>query len=90
VCKIEEIIQYGNRDHEQVFILDDVLGIFAVDMNFYNDIINHKEQIFKTIGRTSKLVFTCRKSVYKEAFKLGSFVTENVIDLQPGPPIIVI
>ena len=82
VCKMEEIIQYGDRDHEQVFILDDVLGIFAVDMNFYNYIFNHKEQIFTTIGKTSKLLLTCRKSVYKEAFKLGLFVTENVIDLQ--------
>jgi tRNA uridine 5-carbamoylmethylation protein Kti12 len=27
VYKIEEIIQYCDRDHEQVFILDDVLGI---------------------------------------------------------------
>ena len=82
VYKIEEIIQYGDRDREQVFILDDVLGIFAVDMNFYNYIFNHKEQIFTTIGKKSKLLFTCRKSVYKEAFKLGLFVTENVIDLQ--------
>jgi ABC-type dipeptide/oligopeptide/nickel transport system ATPase component len=82
VFKLEDIIRYGDRDHEQVFVLDDVLGIFAVDMNFYNYIFNHKDEIFTTIGKTSKLLFTCRKSVYKEAFKLGLFVTENVIDLQ--------
>ena len=82
VCRLEEIIQYGDRDHKQVFVLDDVLGIFAVDMNIYNYIIKHKEPIFKTIGGTSKLLFTCRKSVYKEAFKFELFVTENVIDLQ--------
>jgi ankyrin repeat protein len=82
VCKLEDIIQYGDRDHQQVFVLDDVLGIFAVDMNKYNYIINHEEQIFTTIGKTSKLLFTCRKSVYKEALALELFVTENVIDLQ--------
>jgi ankyrin repeat protein len=82
VCRLEEIIQYGDRDHKQVFVLDDVLGIFAADMNIYNHIIKHKEPIFKTIGGTSKLLFTCRKSVYKEAFKFELFVTENVIDLQ--------
>ena len=82
VCRLEEIIQYGDREHQQVFVLDDVLGIFAVDMNIYNHIINHKEPIFKAIGGTSKLLFTCRKSVYKEAFKLGLFATDNVIDLQ--------
>ena len=82
VCKLEDIIQYGDRDHQQVFVLDDVLGIFAVDMNNYNYIISHEEQIFSTIGKTSKLLFTCRKSVYKEALVLELFVTKNVIDLQ--------
>ena len=24
VCRLEEIIQYGDRDHKQVFVLDDV------------------------------------------------------------------
>ena len=82
VCGLEEIIQYGDRDHKQVFVLDDVLGIFAIDMNIYNRIINHKEQIFISIRGASKLLFTCRKSVYKEAFKLELFVTENIVDLQ--------
>ena len=82
VCRLEEIIQYGDRDLKQVFVLDDVLGIFAVDMNIYNIIMNHKEQIDKLIGGTSKLLFTCRKSVYKEASEVRLFVTENVIDLQ--------
>jgi hypothetical protein len=27
-------------------------------------------------------LFTCRKLVYKEASKLGAFVTENIVDLQ--------
>jgi broad-specificity NMP kinase len=51
VFKLEDIIEYGDKDHEQVFVLDDVLGIFAVDMNVYHYISNHKEQIFKTMGR---------------------------------------
>jgi hypothetical protein len=68
VSELEQILQYGDRDHKQVFVLDDVLGIFALDMNIYNYIINHEEQIFTTIGKTSKLLFTCRKSVYRGAF----------------------
>jgi hypothetical protein len=44
------VATYGDRDQQQVFILDDVLGIFAVDMNIYNHIINIKEPIFKAIG----------------------------------------
>jgi tRNA uridine 5-carbamoylmethylation protein Kti12 len=33
VCKLEDIIEYGDKDHKQVFVLDDVLGIFAVEMH---------------------------------------------------------
>jgi Cdc6-like AAA superfamily ATPase len=50
VCRLKEIIKYGDRDHKQVFVLDDVLGIFAVDMNIYNHFINHRDSIFKAIG----------------------------------------
>ena len=75
------IIQYGDRDRQQVFVLDDVLGIFAVNMNIYDIVMSYQEQINILIGGTSKLLFTCRKSVYKEAKKLKLFVTENIIDL---------
>ena len=59
VFKLEDIIRYGDRDHKQVFVLDNVLGIFAVDMNIYNHISKHQEQIVTIIGKTSKLLFTC-------------------------------
>ena len=79
VCRLKEIIKYGDRHHKQVFVLDDVLGIFAVKMDH---MINYQENIVTAIGETSKLLFTCKKSLYNEAFKLGLFVTENVVDLQ--------
>ena len=82
VCRLDKIIEYRDGDHKQVFVLDNVVGIFAVNMNDYDDYINYGEQIFTTIGKTSKLLFTCRKSVYKEALALKLFVTKNVIDLQ--------
>ena len=79
MCKLEDIIEYGDRDHKQVFVLDDVLGIFAVEMN---TMYTHKDMIITTIGQTSKLLLTCRKSLYKEVSKLEVIVTENVIDLE--------
>ena len=79
VCELKDIIRYGDKAHKQMFVLDDVLGIFAVQMDH---MFNYQENIVTAIGETSKLLFTCRKSVYKEAFKLGLFVTENVVDLQ--------
>jgi hypothetical protein len=32
VCKPEEILLYGNFDRKQVIVLDDVLGIYSVDI----------------------------------------------------------
>jgi hypothetical protein len=55
-----------------------VLGIYSVDMTIYNSIISHMSSIFKAIGEESKLLFTCRKTVYVEAKRLKSFVTENI------------
>jgi hypothetical protein len=82
VCKLEEILLYGNFDRKQVFVLDDVLGIYSVDMTIYNSIASHMTSIFKAIGEESKLLFTSRKTVYVEAKRIKSFVTENVVDLQ--------
>jgi hypothetical protein len=65
-----------------VLVLDDVLGIYYVDMTIYNSIASHMTSIFKAIGEESKLLFTSRKTVYVEAKRLKSFVTENVVDLQ--------
>ena len=82
VCKLEEILLYGNFDRKQVFVLDDVLGIYSLDMTIYNSIASHMTSIFKAIGEESKLLFTSRKTVYVEAKRIKSFVTENVVDLQ--------
>jgi hypothetical protein len=61
-----------------------VIKIFEwfIEEAFSQPLFTHKKMVFTTIGQTSKLLFTCRKSVYKEASKHGAFVTENVIDLQ--------
>jgi hypothetical protein len=52
VCELNDIKKYGDRDHKQVFVLDDVLGIFALDMHICNHIINHKEIFHFLINST--------------------------------------
>jgi hypothetical protein len=53
------------------------IRIYSVDITIYNSIISHMSSIFKAIGEES-----CRKTVYVEAKRLKSFVTENVVELQ--------
>ncbi|XP_052078633.1 uncharacterized protein LOC127716457 [Mytilus californianus] len=84
VCGPEEVLLYGKSSINQVFILDDILGIFAVDITMLNNIIRHQERLLKLLGNQSKLIFTCRKTVYKEALKFDSFITKNIVDLHGG------
>ncbi|VDH98265.1 Hypothetical predicted protein [Mytilus galloprovincialis] len=82
VFRVEEILQYADNKLKQIFVFDDILGIFAVDISIYNNVNNHEEYIIKAMSRESKLLFTCRKCVYNEAVKLKSFVLENIVDLE--------
>ncbi|XP_078341388.1 uncharacterized protein LOC111109309 isoform X2 [Crassostrea virginica] len=83
VHDVSEIEQYGHPKCKQLFILDDVIGVFAFE---YEKIINlerYKERILNVLGKLSKIMFTCRKTVYIEASKLKSFVLneEYIVDL---------
>ena len=83
VHDVSEIKQYGHPKCKQLFILDDVIGVFAFE---YEKIINlerYKERILNVLGKLSKIMFTCRKTVYIEASKLKSFVLneEYIVDL---------
>jgi nucleoside-triphosphatase THEP1 len=41
VCELNDIKKYGDRDHKQVFVLDDVIGIFAVQMDYCHILFFH-------------------------------------------------
>lgn len=80
--KVEDILHYADVERKQIFLIDDIFGIFAVDMSMYNNVNNLREGIITAMSKDSVLLFTCRKSVFKEAVKLKSFVLENVLDLE--------
>ncbi|CAC5383298.1 unnamed protein product [Mytilus coruscus] len=82
ICKEEEILRYGNCHIRQVFLLDDILGCFAVDMSRFNNIVSREKNIIRSLSDNSKLLLTCRKSVYNEALVLKPFVFENIVDLE--------
>ncbi|XP_052087894.1 uncharacterized protein LOC127724932 [Mytilus californianus] len=83
VCKEEEIIRYGNCNIRQVFVLDDILGVFALDMTRFNNVASSEKSIIRSLSNSkSKLLLTCRKTVYNEAIVLKPFVFENIVDLE--------
>lgn len=79
-----DIIQYGQEGRQQLFILDDVFGVVGVERGKYTEIEDFKENILNMLGVQSKILFTCRRSLYKEAEELESFVLskECIVDLE--------
>nr|XP_022302584.1 uncharacterized protein LOC111110393 isoform X2 [Crassostrea virginica]XP_022302585.1 uncharacterized protein LOC111110393 isoform X2 [Crassostrea virginica] len=84
VDEISEIKQYGQMTCKQLFILDDVIGVFGVEYEKLTKIEKYKGSIFNVLGERSKILFTCRKAVYNEASNLNSFVLneEYIVDLE--------
>nr|XP_022307899.1 uncharacterized protein LOC111113900 [Crassostrea virginica] len=84
VDDITEIKQYGHPKCKQLFILDDVIGVFGVEFEKLTNLERHRESIIYALGERSKILFTCRKAVYNEAANLKSFVldTKYLVDLE--------
>nr|XP_022307911.1 uncharacterized protein LOC111113912 [Crassostrea virginica] len=84
VDDITEIKQYGHPKCKLVFILDDVIGIFGVEIEKLTNLERYRESILNALGERSKVLFTCRKAVFNEAAKLKSFVLDKkyLVDLE--------
>nr|XP_022307902.1 uncharacterized protein LOC111113903 [Crassostrea virginica] len=84
VDDITEIKQYGHPKCKLVFILDDVIGVFGVEYEKLTGLERYRESIINALGERSKILFTCRKSVYNEAENLKSFVLDKecLVDLE--------
>ena len=84
VDEISEIKQYGHPNCKQLFILDDVIGVFGFEYEKLNNLERYKDTIFNVLGKLSKILFTCRKAVYNEASHLKPFVLEKkfIFDLE--------
>nr|XP_022299076.1 uncharacterized protein LOC111107929 [Crassostrea virginica] len=77
VNDITQIPQYGHPKSKQIFILDDVIGVFGFDRKNLSDLDKYSESIFNVLSEHSKILFTCRKAVYNEAKILFTFKKQN-------------
>ncbi|XP_078320254.1 uncharacterized protein LOC111114861 [Crassostrea virginica] len=84
ILSVSDVIQYGHPKCKQLFILDDVIGVFGVEYDKIANLERYKEGIIIALGECSKILFTCRKAVYNESTNLKSFVLdkEYLVDLE--------
>lgn len=75
-------MKYRDFRRKQVFLLDDFVGTFALNETKYDDIVRYKTLVFASLKQKTKMLFTCRKSVYNALTKLQDLCSAHVIDLE--------
>lgn len=80
---IMKIETYCDPNSPQVFLIDDVLGLFELDMSKLYMLTEYRDQIMNPAMSKSKILMTCRENVYRNDAVSNSFLTkeENVVHL---------
>ncbi|XP_056001360.1 uncharacterized protein LOC125655641 [Ostrea edulis] len=80
---IRTIEQYGDPRNPQVFVIDDVVGVFGLQKTKLDVLSEYEQNIRKPYMVKSKTLMTCRWTVFNETLTYKPFLTkeETVINL---------
>ncbi|XP_056016410.1 uncharacterized protein LOC130046632 [Ostrea edulis] len=83
IDEIRELKQYCDTKNPQVFVIDDVVGVFGLQKTNLDVLTNYEKKITQPCMHKSRTLMTCRETVYNETLPYKAFVTkdENVIKL---------
>lgn len=78
--------KYCDPKNPQVFVIDDVLGIFGIDKDAYKRLCMYKNRLKKPVMPDTKIIMTCREVVFRNEALSGCFLSrkKNVILLNSG------
>lgn len=62
---IKDIETFCDPDNPQVFIIDDVLGVFGLDIAEFNKLKKYQDRIKDPTMSETKTLMTCREAVFK-------------------------
>lgn len=67
----------------QVFVIDDVLGVFGFDIAEFHMLIKYEKRLSQPVMDKSKFLMTCRETIFRNESLLGSFLSEekNIVKL---------
>nr|XP_034320275.1 uncharacterized protein LOC105346459 isoform X9 [Crassostrea gigas]XP_034320276.1 uncharacterized protein LOC105346459 isoform X9 [Crassostrea gigas]XP_034320277.1 uncharacterized protein LOC105346459 isoform X9 [Crassostrea gigas] len=74
---INNIEMYCDPRNPQVFVLDDVLGVFGFDMKELEKLTNYKDRLNEPIMPETKVLMTCREVVFKHEAFSGSILSNK-------------
>lgn len=83
IKKIEFIETFCDPDNPQVFLLDDVVGVYGFDMKEFDTISRYEDSFINPTMHRTKIIMTCREAVFKNEALSNTFMSEekNVIML---------
>lgn len=74
---IKDIETYCDTDKSQVFVIDDVLGKFSLDMKAYDLISRYKDSLLDATMNKTKVLLTCRLQVFRNHKLLEFFLCKE-------------
>lgn len=74
---IKDIETYCDTDKSQVFVIDDVLGKFSLDMKAYDLISRYKDSLLDATRNKTKVLLTCRLQVFRNHKLLEFFLCKK-------------
>lgn len=86
IKSLKHLEKYCDPENPQVFVIDDVLGIFGIDKDAFKKLCMYKDRLKKPLMPSTRIIMTCREVVFRNEALSGSFVSrkKNVIMLNSG------
>lgn len=83
IKKVEFIETFCDPNNPQVFLLDDVVGIYGFDMKEFDNMSRYEDRFIKPTMQGKKIIMTCREDVFKNEYLSNTFISqkENVVML---------
>lgn len=83
INEIKTIETFCDPNNPQVFLIDNVLGVYILDKSRFNMLMMYHDQIMNPSMAKSKILMTCRDVVYRNYALSNSFLTktENLVNM---------
>lgn len=84
IKEVSRIEDYSDPESPQVFVIDDVVGVFGLNNGQFEMLERYKDRIISAEMSKTKIIMTCREVVFRNETVSKCFLTEkaNVIKLQ--------
>lgn len=83
IMEIKDIVNYSDSSNPQVYVLDDMLGVYAFDMTFFHTICKYEKKLKNPVMPRTKVLMTCRETLIRNEILSNTFLCDpkNVVFL---------